>query len=160
MQINGFKGLKSILETFNKGASADPHEIELQIKKLCYNKSAGESEIKKIEAAKPELSLAEDFKGLDDLEKKILVQRRIIASIDLALPFLQEQLTAARISKYKAAWLARREPILNALRACIVASREAGEAYRHALGLMEAAGAAGFSKEISHLPQTAWPLPA
>ena len=150
MQING---LKSILETFNKGASADPHEIELQIKKLCHNKTAAESEIKKIEAAKPELSLAEDFNGLDDLDKKILVQRRIIAGIDLALPFLQEQLAAARISEYKAGWLARREPILKALRVCIVTSREAGEAYRHALGLMEAAGAAGFSKEISHLPK-------
>ena len=151
--LNGFSGLKSILETFNKGSSAEPREIETQIRKLEQERTAAEAEIRKLDAAEPQLCLAEDESALDALERKRLAAKRVIIKAALALPILKEQLHVAKASKHKADWLSRRKQILEAATSWVVASREAGETLRHLLALINDAGGAGFQIEIDHLPK-------
>ena len=151
--LNGFSGLKSILETFNKGSSADPREIETQIRKLEQERIAAEAEIKELDAAEPQLCLAEDDNALDALERTRLAARRVIAKATLALPILDEQLHTAKVSKHKADWLTRRKQILEAATSWVVAARESGETLRYLLGLINDAGSAGFQTEINHLPK-------
>lgn len=121
-----FNGLKSIL---TPGADADL--IEAQIGKLHGEKAAAKAALEKLNASAPALSLADDDKGLDDLERKRVKQERIITKIVLALPLLEERLAVARAEKRLARVEHRRRIALEkfeALAAVLTAAIDANEA--------------------------------